>query len=123
MFYHQMFSNLKVAGFIHTIIAVCELDALYLVRMRVENLFDMEHPAFINFMNTTQKAYSGIGCEVLCGVLQIVGEGVAWECRAWSTLTGCHKVFRLDGMAQHQECDHASYYLWSLHCCHCRCLR
>ena len=71
-------------------------------------------------MNTMQEAYC-IGCEVLCSVLQIVGEGVAWLCRAWSTLAGYHKVFSVDGMAQHQECHQDSYYLQSLHCCHCRC--
>ena len=75
----------------------------------------MEHPRFVNLMHTMQEAYPGVGCEVPFGVLQIVGEGVAWECRTWSTLVGCYKVFRLDGMVQHQKCDQDSYYLQSFH--------
>ena len=52
-----------------------------------------------------QEGYSGVVCEVPCGVFQIVGEGMALECRAYSTLIGFYKVLSLDGMAQHQECD------------------
>ena len=67
-------------------------------------------------MNTMQEAYSGIGCEVLCGVLQIVGEGVTLEYRAWSTLIGCYKVFNLYAMAHHQKWEKYSYHLQSSHC-------
>ena len=54
-------------------------------------------------MNTWQEAYSGVGCKVLCGTLQIVGESVAWESRTWGTVVGFHEIFHLDGMAQDQH--------------------
>ena len=63
-----------------------------------------------------QEAYSAVGCEVLRGVLQIVGEGVAWQCRAWSILFGCYNVFGMGGIAQRLECDQNSYSLQSFHC-------
>ena len=69
-------------------------------------------------MYTMQEAYSGVGCEVLCGVLQIVGESVAWQCRAWSTLIWCYKIFNLNGLApaSGQDCDQDGYYLQKCHC-------
>ena len=63
-----------------------------------------------------QEAYSAVGCEVLCGVLQIVGEGVAWQFRTWITLVGCYNVFGMGGIAQHLECDQNSYNLQSFYC-------
>ena len=37
-------------------------------------------------MQTMQEAYSGVVCEIMCHIFQIVGKGVAWLCRAWSSL-------------------------------------
>ena len=68
-------------------------------KSEVEDISNEQHPRFIDLMYTMQEAYSGVGCEVLCDVLQIVGEGVAWQCRAWSTLIGCYKIFNLNGLA------------------------
>ena len=53
----------------------------------------------------------------MCSVLQIVGEGVAWRCRAWSTSIGCYKVFSLDSL----ECNQDSYYLSLLDDCVAAC--
>ena len=44
-------------------------------------------------MNTWQEEYSGVGCKVLCGNLNVVGEGVAWESWTWSTVIGYYKVW------------------------------
>ena len=67
-------------------------------------------------MNTMQEIYSGVGCEVLCNVFQIGGDGVAWKCRAPSSFIGFNKVFSLEGMAQNKECDEDRYCLQSCHC-------
>ena len=75
-----------------------------------------QYSRFVNLMNTMQESYSGVGCEVPYGVLQIVGECVALGCRALSTLVGFYKVFSLDGMAQNLECDQDSYCLQTFHC-------
>ena len=64
-----------------------------------------QYSRFVNFMDTLQESYSGVGCEVPCGVFQIVGEGVASGCRALSTPIGFYKVFSLDGVAKNQKCD------------------
>ena len=53
-------------------------------KSEVGDISNEQHPRFVDLMYTIQEAYSGVGCEVLCGVLQIVGESVAWQCRAWS---------------------------------------
>ena len=85
-------------------------------KSETENTLDEQHPRFVNLMNTMQETNFGVGCEVPCGVFQIVGEGVAWECRAWSTLIGFYKVFSLDGMAQNQEFDKNGHCLQRFHC-------
>ena len=91
------------------------IECIVSSKNKVGNIFDLQISRYVNLMNTMQEAYSGVGCEVLCCVLQIVGEGVAWECRTWSTLVGCYKVFSLDGITHDQMCDQDNYYLQNLH--------
>ena len=62
-------------------------------------ILDVQHPRFVNLMHTTQEAYSGVWCEVLCCVLHIGGVGVVWKCWAWSTLVQCYKIFNLNGLS------------------------
>ena len=101
----------------HIIFAVFEPVILYPLRVRLhENTLDEQHPRLVNLMDTMQETNFGVRCEVPCGVFQVVGEGVASGCRAWGILIGFYKVFSLDGMAQHQECDQNCRCLQRFHC-------
>jgi len=44
---------------------------------------------FVSPIRPCRKVIFMLLCEVMFGVLQIVRERVAWECRTWSSLIGC----------------------------------
>ena len=50
-----MFSNLKLARFLHVIFAVCELDTLYPVRVRLETSLNYNSPDLVTFCTPYRK--------------------------------------------------------------------